>query len=100
MTKKERLRLNTIHVFKMVKANFEVTTDFNDDEGHGYFTFGVTKNGVEYLFDLQRRDFLGMINKVRGEKGYEEGADLEAELERFIFLELIISNAIIDNMIE
>ena len=100
MTKKERLRLNTVHVFKMVKANFEVTTDFNDDEGHGYFTFGVTKNGVEYLFDLHRRDFNVTSYKIRGEKDYEIGADLEAELERFIFLELEISNARIDNMIE
>lgn len=52
MTKKERLRLNIIHVFKMVKANFKVSTDFSDDEGHGYFTFGVMKDKVEYLFDL------------------------------------------------
>jgi hypothetical protein len=100
MTKKERLRLNTVHVFEMVKANFEVSTDFCDDEGHGYFTFGVMKDGVEYLFDLSRRDFSVTSYKVRGEKDYEIGADLEAELERFIFLELEISNTRIDNIIK
>lgn len=100
MTKKERLRLNTVHVIEMVQANFEVSTDFCDDEGHGYFTFGVMKDGVEYLFDLHRRDFSVISHKIRGEKDYEIGADLEAELERFIFLELEISNANIDNMIE
>ena len=87
-------------MFKIVKANFEVSTDFCDDEGHGYFTFGVMKDGVEYLFDLHRRDFSVTSYKIRGEKDYEIGADLEAELERFIFLELEISNARIDNMIE
>ena len=100
MTKKERLRLNTIHVFEMVQKNFNVSTDFYDDEGHGYFTFGVMENGEEYLFDLSRRDFSVTSHKVRGEKDYEIGADLEAELERFIFLELENSNANIDNMIE
>ena len=100
MTKKERLRLNTIHVFEMVKLNFNMGTDFCDDEGHGYFTFGVMENGEEYLFDLSRRDFSVTSHKVRGEKDYEIGADLEAELERFIFLELENSNANIDNMIE
>jgi hypothetical protein len=84
----------------MVQKNFEVSTDFYDDEGHGYFTFGVMKDGVEYLFDLSRRDFSVTSYKVRGEKDYEIGADLEAELERFIFLESEISNARIDNMIK
>jgi hypothetical protein len=93
MTKKERLRLNTVHVFEMVKANFEVSTDFCDDEGHGYFTFGVMKDGVEYLFDLSRRDFSVITYKVRGEKGYNEASELENELEVFIQNELIISNA-------
>jgi hypothetical protein len=58
------------------------------------------KDGVEYLFDLSRRDFSVTSYKVRGEKDYEIGADLEAELERFIFLELENSNAFIDNMIK
>ena len=100
MTKKERLRLNTVHVFEMVKANFEVSTDFYDDEGHGYFTFGVMKDGVEYYFDLSRRDFSIISHKIRGEKGYNEGRELEQELETFIKNELVISNARIDNMIE
>ena len=100
MTKKERLRLNTIHVFEMVKLNFNMGTDFYDDEGHGYFTFGVMENGEEYFFDLSRRDFSVTSHKIRGEKGYNEGRELEQELETFIKNELVISNARIDNMVE
>ena len=100
MTKKERLRLNTVHVIEMVQANFEVSTDFYDDEGHGYFTFGVMKDGVEYLFDMGRNDFSIISHKIRGEKGYNEGRELEDELEVFIKNELVISNTRIDNMIE
>ena len=98
MTKKERLRLNTIHVFEMVKLNFNVTTDFNDEEGHGFFTFGITEIGVEYLFDLQRRDFYVLSHKVRNEKGYEKSIELEKELEEFIKNEIEISNNIIDGL--
>jgi hypothetical protein len=93
MTKKERLRLNTVHVIEMVQLNFNVSTDFYDDEGHGYFTFGVMENGEEYLFDMSRRDFSLCSHKVRGEKGYWEALELEDELEVFIKNELIISNA-------
>ena len=93
MTKKERLRLNTVHVIEMVQLNFNVSTDFYDDEGHGYFTFGVMENGEEYLFDMNRRDFSLCSHKVRGEKGYWEALELEDELEVFIKNELIISNA-------
>ena len=100
MTKKERLRLNTVHVIEMVQLNFNVSTDFYDDEGHGYFTFGVMENGEEYLFDMSRRDFSLCSHKVRGEKGYWEALELEDELEVFIKNELIISNARIDNMLE
>ena len=100
MTKKERLRLNTIYVFEMVKLNFNMGTDFYDDEGHGYFTFGVMENGEEYLFDLSRRDFSVTSHKIRGEKDYEKGVVLEQELETFIKNELFISNACIDNMIK
>ena len=99
MTKKERSRLNTVHVIGMVQKNFEVSTDFYDDEGRGYFTFGVMKDGVEYLFDLSRRDFYVISHKIRGEKGYQEGRELENELETFIQLELKISNARIDNIV-
>ena len=100
MTKKERLRLNTVHVIGMVQKNFDVSTDFYDDEGHGYFTFGVMKDGVEYLFDMGRNDFSITSHKIRGEKGYNEGRELENELEVFIKNELVISNARIDNMVE
>ena len=93
MTKKERLRLNTVHVMEMVQKNFDVSTDFYDDEGHGYFTFGVMKDGVEYYFDLHRRDFSVITHKVKGEKGHQEGFELEQELETFIQNELVISNA-------
>jgi hypothetical protein len=99
MTKKERLRLNTVHVIEMVQKNFDVFEDFNDNEGRGYFTFGVMENGEEYLFDLSRRDFSVITHKVRGEKGHKEGFELEQELETFIQNELVISNLHIDNMV-
>jgi len=97
MTKKERLRLNTVHVFEMVKLNFNMGTDFHDDEGHGYFTFGIMERGEEYLFDLQRRDFSVTSHKIRGEKDYAVGRALEDELETFIKNELVISNTRIDS---
>ena len=99
MTKKERSRLNTVHVIEMVQKNFEVSTDFYDDEGHGYFTFGVMKDGVEYLFDMHRNDFSIITHKIRGEKGFQEGRELEDKLETFIQLELKISNTRIDNIV-
>jgi hypothetical protein len=99
MTKKERLRLNTVHVIEMVQKNFDVFEDFNDNEGRGYFTFGVMENGEEYLFDLSRRDFSVITHKVRGEKGHKEGFELEQELETFIQNELVISNLHIDNIV-
>jgi hypothetical protein len=51
------------------------------------------KDGVEYLFDMNRRDFSLCSHKVRGEKGYNEASELENELEVFIQNELVISNA-------
>ena len=100
MTKKERLRLNIVHVIGMVKANFDVFEDFNDNEGRGYFTFGVMKDGIGYLFDMHRNDFSIITYKIRGEKGFEIGRALEKELEVFIENELVISNARIDNILE
>jgi hypothetical protein len=100
MTKKERLRLNTVHVIEMVQKNFDVFEDFNDNEGRGYFTFGVMKDGIGYLFDMHRNDFSIITHKIRGEKGFEKGRELEDELETFIQNELFISNARIDNMIK
>ena len=41
MTKKERLRLNTVHVFEMVKANFEVYTLTSKGAGHS-----ITEDGL------------------------------------------------------
>jgi hypothetical protein len=84
----------------MVQLNFNVSTDFYDDEGHGYFTFGVMENGEEYLFDMHRNDFSIITHIVRGGEGFEESRALEKELEVFIENELVISNARIDNMLE
>ena len=92
MTKKEQLRITTVNVIESVKENFNVTEDFNDEEGRGYFTFGVTENGIEYRFDMSRRDFSVISYKVRNEKGYEESTKLEKILEFFIKNEVQISN--------
>lgn len=98
MTKKERLRLNTEYVLNNLKLSFNISTDFYDDEGHGYFTFGVTKDGVEYYFDLYRRDFSIITHKVRGEEGFEISRVLEDKLETFIKEKLNESNEIIDKV--
>jgi hypothetical protein len=100
MTKKERLRLNTIHVIEMVQKNFDVFEDFNDNEGRGYFTFGVMKDGIGYLFDMHRNDFSIITHKIRGEKGFEIGRALEDELEVFIQNELKVSNIHINNLLK
>ena len=98
MTKKERLNLNTEYVLTNLKVGFNVSTDFYDDEGRGYFTFGVTRDKVEYLFDLSRNNFSVISHKIRGEKGHFESMNLESELEIFIKEKLNESNEIIDQV--
>ncbi len=92
MTKKEQKDRITKHVISAIQKNFYVTEDFHDDEGRGYFTFGVTQDGIEYRFDMSRRDFSIISYKVRNEKYYTESIELENKLEKFIKHEIGILN--------
>ena len=56
MTKTEKNKLIFKQLLLNLKEKFDITTDFYDGEGHGYFDFGVTENGVEYMFNLYRTD--------------------------------------------
>jgi len=90
MTKKEQKNIITKHVIEAVQKNFNVVADFNDDEGHGYFTFSIESEGNEFFFDMSRNDFSIISYKVRGEKLYNEAQQLEQELDEFIANEIAI----------
>ena len=90
MTKKEQKNIITKHVINAVQKNFNVIEDFNDEEGHGYFTFSIESEGIEFRFDMGRNDFTIISHKVRGEKLYNEAKQLEQELDEFIENEISI----------
>jgi hypothetical protein len=90
MTKKEQKNIITKHVINAVQNNFNVVEDFNDEEGHGYFTFSIEHEGVEFRFDMMRSDFSLLSYKVKGEKLYNEAQQLEQELDEFIANEIAI----------
>jgi hypothetical protein len=91
MTKKEQKNIITKHVIEMVQKCFNVSEEFNDEEGRGYFTFAVIDtDGNEFRFDMGRNDFTIISHKVRGEKLYNEAKQLEQELDEFIENEISI----------
>jgi hypothetical protein len=92
MTKKEQKNIITKHVIEAVQKNFNVVDDFNDEEGHGYFSFSIESEGNEFRFDMSRNDFSIISYKVRGEKLYNEAQQLEQELDEFIENEIAIVN--------
>jgi hypothetical protein len=90
MTKKEQKNIITKHVINAVQKNFNVIDDFNDEEGHGYFTFAIEHEGNEFRFDMSRNDFSIISYKVRGENLFNEAQQLEQELDEFIENEIAI----------
>jgi len=84
MTKTERKKLLTKEVILQVKNTFTIKDDFNDEEGHGYFTFSIIDNDEEFRFDMSRNDFDIISHKVRNENGYERSRQLEKQLQDFI----------------
>ena len=90
MTKKEQKNIITKHVIEAVQKNFNVVADFNDDEGHGYFTFSIESEGNEFFFDMSRNDFSIISYKIKGEKLFSEAQQLEQELDEFIANEIAI----------
>lgn len=91
MIKKEQKNIITKYVIEAVQNNFNVVADFNDDEGHGYFTFSIESEGNEFFFDMSRNDFSIISYKIRGEKLYNEAQQLEKELDEFIENEIVIA---------
>jgi hypothetical protein len=90
MTKKEQKNIITKHVIDAVQKNFNVVDDFNDEEGHGYFSFSIEHEGNEFRFDMSRNDFSVLSYKMRGEKLFNEAQQLEQELDEFIANEITI----------
>ena len=90
MTKTEKKKLLTKEIILQVKNIFTIGDDFNDDDGHGYFTFSIIDNDEEYRFDMSRNDFSITSHKVKGEKLYNEAQQLEQELDEFIDYEIAI----------
>jgi hypothetical protein len=84
MTKKELKNLQLKSIFAAIKENYNVTSDFEDMEGHGYFTFQITVDGVQYAFDLSRNDFSVIGYKLKGNIDYIEQRILETEIEHLI----------------
>ena len=72
------------HLVSSSVLKWHITTDFYDGEGHGYFDFGVTENGVEYMFNLYRTHYTVISTLLKGQKGFERGQELENEIENFI----------------
>ena len=48
------------------------------------FDFGITENGVEYMFNLYRTHYTVISTLLKGQKGFERGQELENEIENFI----------------
>lgn len=91
MTKKEQKNIITKHVIEEVQKCFDVSEEFNDEEGHGYFTFAIIDiEGNEFRFDMSRNDFSIISHKVRGERYYDEAQKWEQELDEFIENEIAI----------
>ena len=53
-------------------------------EGHGYFTFQIERDDIEYAFDLSRSNFSVIGYKLKGEMDFTEQRILETEIEHLI----------------
>ena len=84
MTKKELKNIQLKAIFAAIKENYNVTSDFEDMEGHGYFTFQITVDGVQYAFDLSRSNFSVIGYKLKGDMDFTEQRALETEIEYLI----------------
>jgi hypothetical protein len=84
MTKKELKNIQLKAIFAAIKEKYYVTSDFEDMEGHGYFTFQITVDGVQYAFDLSRSNFSVIGYKLKGDMDFTEQRALETEIEYLI----------------
>ena len=84
MTQKEINKLQSKAIFKAVQDNFNLTRDFEDFEGHGYWSFAIEQDGIEFTFDMKRRSFDVCGYLTRGEENKEKQTELETAIEELI----------------
>jgi len=80
MTKKEIKKIQTKAIIKAVNENFNVIEDFEDSEGHGFFSFALEVEGKRMDFDMSRNGFDFCSYEIRGCDNHELGQMLEDEL--------------------
>jgi hypothetical protein len=84
MTKKELKNIQLKAIFAAIKEKYYVTSDFEDMEGHGYFTFQIYVDNITYAFDLSRSNFSVIGYKLKGDMDFTEQRALETEIEYLI----------------
>ena len=84
MTKKELKNIQLKAIFAAIKEKYYVTSDFEDMEGHGYFTFQICVDNITYVFDLSRNNFDVIGYELKGEANYTEQRVLEVKLGHLI----------------
>jgi len=84
MTKKELKNIQLKAIFAAIKEKYYVTSDFEDMEGHGYFTFQICMDNITYAFDLSRSNFSVIGYKLKGDMDFTEQRALETEIEYLI----------------
>jgi len=84
MTKKELKNIQLKAIFAAIKEKYYVTSDFEDMEGHGYFTFQICMDNITYAFDLSRSHFSVIGYKLKGDMDFTEQRALETEIEYLI----------------
>ena len=80
MTKKEIKKIQTKAIIKAVNENFDIIQDFEDSEGHGYFSFTIDFLGKEMCFDMSRNGFDFCSSAMKGDDFHKEGLMLEDQL--------------------
>jgi len=91
MTKKEIRSIQTKAIIKAVNENFDVIEDFEDTEGHGFFSFTLEVQGKAMCFDMSRNGFDFVSYAIKGDDNHELGKELESELDslRDVTLDLL-----------
>jgi hypothetical protein len=84
MTKTELRKQFLKFIFDEIKSKYNVSIDFEDIEGHGYFTFAIYADDYEYFFDLSRNYYDVIPHKVKNQVGYAINKALAEEIEDLI----------------
>ena len=81
MTKKEIRSIQTKAIIKAVNENFDVIEDFEDTEGHGFFSFTLEVQGKAMCFDMSRNGFDFVSYAIKGDDNHELAMRIEEELD-------------------